>query len=75
MCVALGGEKIIKMNEYLKKIYPLFENKFTVFKHGFNIPENIKNSSDYDIPKNWKKVLQKELEFPSNQISLGYKID
>jgi len=32
-------------------------------------------NGDYDIPKNWKKVLQKELEFPSNQISLGYKID
>jgi len=30
---------------------------------------------DYKVPNNWKKTFEKELEFPSNQISIGYKID
>ena len=31
-------------------------------------------SNDYQIPKNWKKIYEKDLIFPSNFISSGYKI-
>ena len=44
----------------------------TLFKKTENLDFE---KGDYCIPKNWKKVFYKELEFPSNQISLGYKID
>lgn len=41
----------------------------------FKKTENLNfESGDYPIPKNWVKEFNKELEFPSNQISLGYKI-
>ena len=42
----------------------------------FKKTENLDfEKGDYSIPKNWEKVHQKDLEFPSNQISIGYKID
>ena len=31
-------------------------------------------NGDYEIPSNWKKKFKEELEFPANQIALGYKI-
>jgi putative sugar O-methyltransferase len=31
-------------------------------------------SNDYQIPKNWEKIYEKDLIFPSNFISSGYKI-
>ena len=30
---------------------------------------------DYPIPNNWDNKLKENLEFPSNQIALGYKIN
>ena len=31
-------------------------------------------SDDYQIPKNWEKIYEKDLIFPSNHISSGYQI-
>jgi hypothetical protein len=31
-------------------------------------------SNDYQIPKNWEKIYEKDLIFPSNYISSGYQI-
>ena len=43
----------------------------TLFKKTENLDFE---RGDYNIPNNWEKIFYKELEFPSNQISLGYKI-
>ena len=32
------------------------------------------NSGDYEIPKNWKNIFKEKIVFPSNMISLGFKI-
>ena len=42
----------------------------------FKKTENLNfEKGDYPIPNNWKNKFYKELEFPSNQISLGYTIE
>ena len=43
----------------------------TLFKKTENLDFE---RGDYNIPNNWEKIFYKELEFPSNQIALGYKI-
>ena len=32
------------------------------------------NSGDYKIPNNWKNIFNEKIVFPSNQLSLGFKI-
>ena len=32
------------------------------------------NSGDYKIPNNWKNIFNEKIIFPSNQLSLGFKI-
>lgn len=32
------------------------------------------NSGDYAIPENWKNIFKEKIVFPSNMISLGFKI-
>ena len=32
------------------------------------------NSGDYAIPKNWKNIFKEKIVFPSNMISLGFKV-
>ena len=31
-------------------------------------------SGDYVIPENWKNIFKERIVFPSNMLSLGYKI-
>ena len=30
--------------------------------------------NDYKIPKNWEQIFKEKLVFPSNQLSLGFKV-
>ncbi len=43
----------------------------SLFKRTENL--NFENG-DYNIPSNWQESFREELEFPSNQIALGYKV-
>ena len=41
----------------------------------FKKTENLNfENGDYNVPINWEESYKKELEFPSNQIAVGYKI-
>ena len=33
------------------------------------------DSGDYKIPQNWKNIFKEKIVFPSNQLSLGFKIN
>ena len=33
------------------------------------------NSGDYKIPNNWRNIFKEKIIFPSNQLSLGFKIN
>ena len=65
------------LNHNTKNFYFSIWKKTKNWESGslFKKTENLDfEKGDYSIPKNWEKVHQKDLEFPSNQISLGYKI-
>mgnify|MGYP001272423854 CR=1 FL=1 len=71
------------MKKILKKLFPVkFKSYWEKHKNSDNYDETLKfitenlnfENGDYNIPINWEETYKKELEFPSNQIALGYKI-
>lgn len=60
--------KLFYFSIWKKTIVP-FSGISNVFRNNLDYFSN-----DYQIPKNWKKVYEKNLIFPSNFISSGYQI-
>ncbi len=68
-------------NKFLNKIFP---KRFDKYWEKTDVPysKNILgkknkldyNSGDYEIPKNWTNIFKERIVFPSNMISLGFKV-
>jgi hypothetical protein len=81
-CLHEMDKKTIKyyfdlINDLTNSFYFSIWNKTTVplSKTLFNSGQRLDfNKNDYNIPENWKCILNENLIFPSNFLSLGYKI-
>ena len=60
-----------KINRFSKLFYFSVNKKTNVSVSGNNLDYF---SDDYQIPKNWEKIYENDLIFPSNYISSGYQI-
>ena len=81
-CLHEMDKKTIKyyfdlINDLTNSFYFSIWNKTTVpfSKTFFNSGQRLDfNKNDYNIPENWKCIFNENLIFPSNYLSLGYKI-
>ena len=82
-CIHEMDKKTIKyyfdlINDLTNSFYFSIWNKTTVpfSKTLFNSGQRLDfNKNDYNIPENWKCIFNENLVFPSNFLSLGYKIN
>lgn len=66
------------VNNFSKNFYfSVWEKTEVPYSKNIFKKENVLSyhAGDYNIPGSWENVLSENLEFPSNQISLGFKID
>ena len=81
-CIHEMDNKTIKyyfdtINDLTNNFYFSVWNKTTVphSKTLFNSGQRLDfNKNDYNVPNNWKCIFKENLIFPSNFLSLGYKI-
>ena len=66
------------VNNFSKNFYfSVWEKTEVPYSKNIFKKENVLSyhAGDYNIPGSWENVLSENLEFPSNQIGLGFKID